>query len=92
MNTQALLVAIAIIAAFSVAAITTPALAQNMTGGENMTATMDDNMTALGGNMSQPLEDQNTKDLIAILPCDLVGKSYQVFCLYGFSNKSLYFF
>jgi hypothetical protein len=59
MNTQALLVAIAIIAAFSVAAITTPALAQNMTGSENMTATMDDNMTAMGGNMSQPLEDKS---------------------------------
>jgi hypothetical protein len=59
MNTQALLVAIAIIAAFSVAAITTPALAQNITGGENMTATMDDNMTAMGGNMSQPLEDES---------------------------------
>jgi hypothetical protein len=54
-----LLVAIAIIAAFSVAAITTPALAQNMTGSENMTATMDDNMTAMGGNMSQPLEDES---------------------------------
>jgi hypothetical protein len=59
MNTKALLVAIAIIAAFSIAAITTPALAQNMTGGENMTATMDDNMTAMGGNMSQPLEDES---------------------------------
>ena len=59
MNTQALLVAIAIIAAFSVAAITTPALAQNMTGSKNMTATMDDNMTAMGGNMSQPLEDES---------------------------------
>jgi hypothetical protein len=59
MNTKTLLVAIAIIAAFSVAAITTPALAQNMTGGENMTATIDDNMTALGGNMSQPLEDES---------------------------------
>jgi hypothetical protein len=59
MNTKALLVAIAISAAFSVAAITTPALAQNMTGGENMTAAMDDNMTALGGNMSQPLEDES---------------------------------
>jgi hypothetical protein len=59
MNTQALLVAIAIIAAFSVAAITTPALAQNMTGSENMTAAMDDNMTAMGGNMTQPLEDES---------------------------------
>jgi hypothetical protein len=35
----------------SVAATTTPALAQNMTGGENM--------TAMGGNMSQPLEDES---------------------------------
>jgi hypothetical protein len=59
MSTQALLVAIAIVAAFSIAAVTTPALAQNMTGSENMTAAMDDNMTALGGNMSQPLEDAN---------------------------------
>jgi hypothetical protein len=59
MNTKALLVAIAIIAAFSVAAITIPVSAQNMTGGENMTAAMDDNMTALGGNMSQPLEDES---------------------------------
>jgi hypothetical protein len=59
MNTKALLVAIAIIAAFSVAAITTPALAQNMTGSENMTAAMDDNMTAMGGNMTQPLEDES---------------------------------
>ena len=59
MNTKALLVAIAVIAAFSVAAIATPALAQNMTGGENMTATMDDNMTALDGNMSQPLENES---------------------------------
>jgi hypothetical protein len=58
-NAQVLLVAIAIIAAFSVAATTTPALAQNMTGGENMTAAMDDNMTAMGGNMSQPLEDES---------------------------------
>jgi hypothetical protein len=59
MNTQVLLVAIAIIAAFSVAAIATPVLAQNMTGGENMTAAVDDNMTAMGNNMSQPLEDEN---------------------------------
>lgn len=51
MNTQALLVVIAIVAAFSVAAITTPALAQNMTVGENM--------TAMGGNITQPLEDEN---------------------------------
>ena len=60
MNRQALLVAIAIVAIFGVAAITTPVLAQNMTGSENMTATMDDNMTAMDTNMTQPLEDENT--------------------------------
>jgi hypothetical protein len=59
MSTQVLLVVIAIVAAFSVAAIITPALAQNMTVGENMTAAMDDNMTAMGGNITQPLEDEN---------------------------------
>lgn len=59
MNTQALLVAIAIVATFGIAAITTPVLAQNMTGSENMTATMDDNMTAMDTNMTQPLEDEN---------------------------------
>jgi hypothetical protein len=59
MNSQAFLVVIAIVAAFSVAAITTPALAQNMTIGENITAAMDDNMTATGGNITQPLEDEN---------------------------------
>ena len=37
MNTQVLLVVIAIVAAFGVAAIITPALAQNMTVGENIT-------------------------------------------------------
>jgi hypothetical protein len=56
---QALLVVIAIVAAFSVAAITTPALAQDMTVGENITAAMDDNMTAMGDNITQPLEDEN---------------------------------
>ena len=60
MNTQALIVAIVIVATFGVAAITTPVLAQNMTGSENMTATMDDNMTAMDTNMTQPLEDENT--------------------------------
>ena len=60
MNTQALLVAIAIVATFGIAAITTPVLAQNITGSENMTATMDDNMTATDTNMTQPLEDENT--------------------------------
>jgi hypothetical protein len=59
MNSQAFLVVLAIVAAFSVAAITTPALAQNMTIGENITAAMDDNMTATGGNITQPLEDEN---------------------------------
>jgi hypothetical protein len=59
MNTQAFLVVIAIVAAFTVAAITTPALAQNMTVDENITAAMDDNMTAMGGNITQPLEDEN---------------------------------
>ena len=62
MNTQALLVVIAIVAAFTVAAITTPALAQNMTAGENITAAMDDNMTAMGGNITQPMEDENMTD------------------------------
>jgi hypothetical protein len=60
MNTQVLLVAIVIVATFGIAAITTPVLAQNMTGSENMTATMDDNMTAMDTNMTQPLEDENT--------------------------------
>ena len=59
MNTQAFLVVIAIVAAFTVAAITTPALAQNMTVDENIAAAMDDNMTAMGGNITQPLEDEN---------------------------------
>ena len=59
MNTQAFLVVIAIVTAFTVAAITTPALAQNMTVDENITAAMDDNMTAMGGNITQPLEDEN---------------------------------
>jgi hypothetical protein len=63
MNTQTLLVAIIILATFGIAAITmitTPILAQNMTGSENMTATMDVNMTAMDTNMTQPLEDENT--------------------------------
>jgi hypothetical protein len=30
-----------------------------MTIGENITAAMDDNMTATGGNITQPLEDEN---------------------------------
>jgi hypothetical protein len=55
-----LLVEIVIVATFGIAAITTPVLAQNMTGSENMTVTMDDNMTAMDTNMTQPLEDENT--------------------------------
>jgi len=51
MNTQVLLVAIAMVAAFGIVAMTIPVLAQNMTGSENM--------TALGDNMTQPLEDVN---------------------------------
>ncbi len=55
---QALLVAVVIVTAFSVAGATTPVLAQNTTG-ENMTMKMDSNMTSMGGNMTQPLEDEN---------------------------------
>ena len=55
MNTKILLVAVAIVAAFGIAAVVGPvtvntALAQNMTG-DNMTMTSD-NMTAMGGNMT----------------------------------------
>jgi hypothetical protein len=59
MDIQALLVAVAIVVVFSVAAVTTHVLAQNMAGGDNMTMTMDNNMTSMGGNMTQPLEDEN---------------------------------
>ena len=59
MNTKILLVAFAIVAAgFGVAAAAL-ALAQNMTGDGNMTMTMDDKMTSMGDNMTQPLEDEN---------------------------------
>jgi hypothetical protein len=58
-NAQVLLLAIAMVTAFGVTAIASPVLAQNMSGSENMTAAMDDNMTAMGGNMTQPLEDEN---------------------------------
>jgi hypothetical protein len=58
-NAQVLLVAIAMVTASSVTAIASPVLAQNMSGSENMTAAMDDNMTAMSGNMTQPLEDEN---------------------------------
>jgi hypothetical protein len=68
MNTKALLVAFAVIAAgFGLSAVA-PALAQNMTGGNmtggnmtggNMTMTMNRNMTSMGENMTQPLEDEN---------------------------------
>jgi outer membrane lipoprotein-sorting protein len=59
MNTKTLLVAFAIVAAgFGLSAVAS-ALAQNMTGGNNMTMTMNGNMTSMGGNMTQPLEDEN---------------------------------
>jgi hypothetical protein len=59
MNTKILLVASAIVVAgFGLSAVA-PALAQNMTGGENMTMIMDENMTSMGDNMTQPLEDEN---------------------------------
>jgi hypothetical protein len=55
MNTKILLAAVAIVAAFGIAAVVGPvtvntASAQNMTG-DNMTMT-GDNMTAMGGNMT----------------------------------------
>jgi hypothetical protein len=55
MNTKILLAAVAIVAAFGIAAVAGPvtvntALAQNMTG-DNMSMTSD-NMTAMGGNMT----------------------------------------
>jgi hypothetical protein len=55
MNTKILLAAVAIVAAFGIAAVVGPvivntALAQNMTS-DNMTMTSD-NMTAMGGNMT----------------------------------------
>ena len=57
MKTRTLLVAFAIVAAgFGLSAVV-PALAQNMTG-RNMTATMDDNMTSMDENITQPLEDE----------------------------------
>ena len=59
MDIQALLVAVAIVVVFSVAAVTTPVLAQNMSGGDNTIMTIDDNMTSIGGDMTQPLEDEN---------------------------------
>jgi hypothetical protein len=62
MNSKIFFVAIAIVAAFGTAvglATLTPVAAQNMTGGGNMTITMDDNMTSMGDNMTQPLEDEN---------------------------------
>jgi len=59
MNTKTLLVAfVIVVAGFGLSAVA-PALAQNMTGGENMTMTMDENKTSMGDNMTQPLEDEN---------------------------------
>jgi hypothetical protein len=62
MNSRIFFVAIAIVAALGIAvglATLTPVMAQNMTGSKNMTMTMDDNMTSMGDNMTQPLEDEN---------------------------------
>lgn len=58
MNTKIILAAVAIVAAFGIAAvvgpvsIATPAVAQNMTG-DNMTAGAG-NMTGMGGDASSP--------------------------------------
>ena len=55
MNTKIILAAVAIVAAFGIAAvvgsvsIATPAVAQNMTG-DNMTGMTGDNMTGMGGD------------------------------------------
>jgi hypothetical protein len=59
MNTKILLVAFAIVAAGIGLSAAVPVLAQNLTGGENMTMTMDENMTSMGDNMTMPLEDEN---------------------------------
>jgi hypothetical protein len=59
MNTKILLVAFAIVAAGFGLSAAAPVLAQNLTGGENMTMTMDENMTSMGDNMTMPLEDEN---------------------------------
>ena len=58
MNTKTLLVAFAIVAAGFGLSEVAPALAQNMSGGENMTMTMDENTTS-GDNRTMPLEDEN---------------------------------
>jgi uncharacterized membrane protein YidH (DUF202 family) len=59
MNTKTLLVAFAIVAAGFGLSEVAPTLAQNMSGGENMTMTMDENITSMGDNMTMPLEDEN---------------------------------
>jgi hypothetical protein len=59
MNTKTLLVAFAIVAAGFGLSEVASALAQNMSGGENMTMTMDENITSMGDNMTMPLEDEN---------------------------------
>jgi hypothetical protein len=59
MNTKTILVVFAIVVAGSGLSAVAPALAQNLTGGENMTMTMDENMTSMGDNMTMPLEDEN---------------------------------
>jgi hypothetical protein len=61
MNTKLFFTAIAIAATFSIAvtAITTPASAQNMTGG-NMTMSADGNMTSMGNNLTMEMDDKYT--------------------------------
>jgi hypothetical protein len=59
MDMQALLIAVVIVTACSMTGVIPPVLAQNTTGGENMTMKMDSNMTSMGGNITQPLEDEN---------------------------------
>ena len=59
MNTKTLLVAFAIVAAGFGLSEVAPALAQNMSVGEKMTMTMDDNIASMGDNMTMPPEDEN---------------------------------
>ena len=59
MNTKTLLVAYVIVAAGFGLSVVAQALAQNMTGSENMCMTMDENMTPMDDSMTMPLEDEN---------------------------------
>jgi hypothetical protein len=59
MNTKTLLVAFVIVAAGFGLSVVALALAQNMTGSENMSMTTDENMTSMDDSMTMPLEDEN---------------------------------